>query len=217
LIKDNSIFSIWKPCNLSSFDVIRKVKRLTKIKKIGHAGTLDPFAEGVLVICTGNKTSESSSIMQSKKQYTATLKLGALTDTLDTEGEIINRKDVPNLTDDIIHKSLSMFVGTIDQRPPFFSAVKMKGIPLYKYARDDIFIRVKKRPVQVYSIELISYNQSTLVLDITCGKGTYIRSLGSDIASSLGTVGYLSALSRDRIGTFYKQNSIKYEEISGSS
>ena len=213
IIKNNSIIPVWKPCNLSSFDVIRKVKKISSIEKIGHAGTLDPFAEGVLVLCTGTKTTESSTIMGYDKSYRAHIQMGDMTDTLDTEGQIIQSIPVPSLTEENIKSALKRFIGRIMQVPPYFCALKKNGVPLYKFARSDIFIRMKPRPVDVYSLKLVSYKNSVIVIDILCGKGTYVRSLGLDIAKSLGTTGYLTALSRQSIGDFNKENSISLEHL----
>ena len=153
--------------------------------------------------------------MESKKNYHAHIHLGKTTDTLDTEGKIIQTVSIPELSNPKINDVLNSFTGTIMQTPPYFCALKKNGVPLYKFARNDIFIRMRPRPVYIYDIKIISYKKPILKIDIVCGKGTYIRSLGSDIAKALGTVGYLVALSRERVGIYNKRNSFDLEEIVG--
>ena len=210
----DKVLAIWKPKDMTSFDVVKKIQKFIPNEKIGHCGTLDPFAQGILIICIGKYTKDVAHYMNHKKKYIATIKLGSETDTLDLTGKIIkesNKKN--NFNENNIIKILNKFKGTINQIPPYFSAKKINGIKLYTFARKDIFIRKKSIPVQVHDINLLSFSSNKLIIDIECGKGTYIRSLGRDIAYSLNTYGYLHDLSRVCIGEFNENNSIKYEDI----
>ena len=187
----NTIFSVWKPKMITSTDVVRKIKNKFSLAKVGHCGTLDPFAEGVLIIVSGNKTTESEKYMSSIKTYLTTIVLGEKTDTLDNLGSIIQKKtvDKKNLKKDRVRKVLNNFIGIIYQRPPSYSAKKINGVRLYKLARKDVFVHLKPVQIEILKIELISIIGNELSIKVKCHKGTYIRQLGNDIAESLGTVG----------------------------
>ena len=209
----SEIIPIWKPVNYTSFDVVRNVRDYVGFKKVGHAGTLDPFAEGLLMICTGNKTKEVEKMMNQKKEYIAEIKLGLETDSLDSTGLIIYKKNIPIISEKKIIETLEIYKGEIKQRPPSFSALKINGLPLYKFARKDIFIHLKKRKIKIYDIQLISYSKDIIKLKIICGRGTYIRTLAKDISRSLNTVGYLDKLIRTKIGNYGINESIKIEDL----
>ena len=210
------ILNLHKPVGWTSFDVVKKVRSVIKEKKVGHGGTLDPFAEGVLIIGTGKDTKKLTSITGADKTYKARICLGEITDTLDTEGQVIEAKPVPEINADDIHKVLDSFLGTSRQVPPMFSAKKVNGQRLYKLARKNI--EVKRDPVQINikSIGLLDYLDHSLSFSVTCSKGTYIRVLGKDIAEKLGTVGYLKSLVRTQVGPYSIDDSKTVEEFQAS-
>ena len=210
------ILNLHKPVGWTSFDVVKKVRSIIKEKKVGHGGTLDPFAEGVLIIGTGKDTKKLTSITGADKTYKARICLGEITDTLDTEGQVIEAKPVPEINADDIHDVLDSFLGTSCQIPPMFSAKKVNGQRLYKLARKNI--EVKREPVQINikSIGLLDYLDHSLSFSITCSKGTYIRVLGKDIAEKLGTVGYLKSLVRMQVGPYSIDDSKTVEEFQAS-
>ena len=210
---NNQILSIWKEIGMTSYDIVRIIKKKTKENKVGHCGTLDPFADGIIVVCTGDETKNINNLMDLKKEYIAEIMFGYETDTLDKTGSVINKKKKIDLDRSKITDILNQFLGESEQTPPYFSALKFKGIPLYKYARKDIFIRKKPRSIFIDDIKLIKINKSIIQIYVKCGKGTYIRSLARDIAYKLGTYGCLSALSRISLGPYNRNNSIKLDEI----
>ena len=210
----NKVFSVWKPVDATSYDVIRKIKSNFNNIKIGHCGTLDPFAEGILIICTGSFTKKTSKYMEFSKTYVADIKIGEETDTLDLTGKVIKKnKTTPKICSLNIINAIKKFTGEIFQTPPYFSAKKIHGVKMYSLARNDIFIRTKPFKVRINYIKLISFDNSVITLKINCNKGTYIRSLARDIAYELGTYGYLSKLKRTSIGDFNKKNSISFKDL----
>tara|TARA_B110000116_G_C16661818_1_gene502123 strand:- start:243 stop:896 length:654 start_codon:yes stop_codon:yes gene_type:complete len=210
------ILNVYKPKGWSSFDVVKKIRYIVKEKKVGHGGTLDPFAEGVLIIGTGADTKRLTKITSEDKSYHATLLLGKTTDTLDTEGEVIKEKPIPELDADTISKVLDTFSGITNQTPPMYSAKKVNGTRLYKLARKNI--TVKREPVQINikTITLEEFTENTISFSLTCSKGTYIRVLGYDIALKLGTVGYLTGLIRTQIGHYRIDDSQSIKELEDS-
>jgi len=213
---DSNIYPIWKPKDITSSEVVRQIKRKYKLDKAGHCGTLDPFAEGVLIVLSNDKTAESANYMNEIKVYKATVVFGVQTDTLDPTGRILKENIVAlnNISISKIEKVLKNFSGEIDQRPPCFSAKKINGIRLYKLARNDVFVHLKPVRVFIKKIRLISYEGRELTIEVTCHKGVYIRQLAVDIAKSLGTVGYLKSLIRKSVGSFNKNNSIDLSNLS---
>ena len=211
----NCAYSIWKPADMMSGEVVRIAKKtISNGFKVGHAGTLDPFAEGVLVLCFGDKTKDVSKIMAMKKEYVGLVKLGVETDTLDKTGDVYKKNNVPKLSLAKIQKTLKSFVGNVNQTPPPFSALKLRGRCLYEYARQDIRIIKKPRTVKIHSLDLIEYDGlDSIKFKVCCGSGTYIRSLAADIAKDLGTYGYLESLERVRVGCYDKENSITIDEL----
>ena len=194
------IYNINKPIGWTSFDVVKKIRNITKLKKVGHGGTLDPFADGVLIIGVGKGTKLLTDIVNEKKSYNATLFLGEETDSLDKEGEIVKRKSVPKLNEDLVIKILNSFLGRYIQKPPMFSAKKVNGVRLYKLARKKIEVERDDQNCAIYDISLRGIENNIIEFAVTCSKGTYIRVLGSDIAKKIGTVGYLTKLTRTSIG-----------------
>ena len=207
------IYSIYKPTGWTSFDVVKKIRGITKEKKVGHGGTLDPFAEGLLIIATGKDTKQLTNISGASKSYRAILKLGKTTDTLDTEGQIIDTKPVPELNEKIIINVLNKFVGEYEQIPPMFSAKRVNGVRLYKLARENKTVERKPIIVNINNISLNSLIGDSVDFSVTCSKGTYIRVLGQDIANKLGTVGYLIRLIREKVGKFQINDSSTIEKF----
>lgn len=209
------IIPVYKPRGWSSFDVVRKVKNLTQGKyKIGHGGTLDPFAEGLLILGLGKDTKALSTISQSSKTYRAVLQLGKTTDTLDPEGKITETADIPALTERSILEVFKRFTGRQRQVPPMFSAKKMKGVRLYKLARQNKNVDREAVPVTIHSLGLIKFTRDRIEFETEVSKGTYIRVLGADIAKALGTVGYLTALVRTKVGKYLLEDSTTIEKLS---
>jgi len=204
----------WKPVAWTSFDVVKKVRSVTRVRKVGHAGTLDPFAERVLVLCLGKATKRVSRLMDLDKEYLAKVKLGVATDTLDPAGIVTDTAPVPALSRDDIVETLDRFVGTIEQVPPMFSALKVNGTRLYQLARAGKTVPRDSRKVRVYGIELIAWRPpDELELQVTCGKGTYVRTLAADLAQALNTIGHLTALTRTRVGPYGQADAIRMDQL----
>jgi len=210
------IINIDKPIGWTSFDIVKKVKRITGHKKVGHGGTLDPFASGVLILGTENDTKNLTEITKFYKSYRAELLLGAETNTLDPEGEIIDEKPIPKLNEQILLKILKSFEGMQKQMPPMFSAKKHNGVRLYKLARKNIEIERDEVDIKIDDISLVAFSKDKIIFNVSCSKGTYIRVLGSDIAEKLGTVGYLINLKRTRVGNYLIKDSISIEDFEKS-
>lgn len=213
------IINLNKPIGWTSFDVCKKVKSITKEKKVGHGGTLDPFASGVLVVGTGKDTKKLKDVSDEKKTYDATLLLGETTDTLDLEGKVIKRRKVPILSEKTIKDALILFLGDYCQTPPMYSAKKVAGRKLYEYARKNI--KVEREPVmlKIFSISLNNFDEKNISFSVECSKGTYVRVLAKDIAERLGTIGYLISLTRTKVGnyTLIKSQSIESFESTWKS
>ncbi len=204
----------WKPVHWTSFDVVRKVRHAAQVKKVGHTGTLDPFADGVLLVCFGSATKRVAQLMDLEKEYLAHLKLGRTTDTLDPTGTITETAPVPDLSRRDILQAVDRFTGEIEQVPPMFSALKVNGRRLYQLAREGLTVPRQPRTVTVYGIDLVAWRPpDELVIRVTCGRGTYIRVLGSDLARALDTVGYLSSLTRTRVGQYGVREAIKMDQL----
>ena len=210
------ILNIHKPIGWTSFDVVKKVRWIIKEKKVGHGGTLDPFAEGVLIIGTGHDTKKLTSITTEDKSYTAKIKLGEITNTLDTEGEIIETQLVPELSRMTIENVLNSFLGRSLQTPPMYSAKKVNGQRLYKLARKNIEVKREPVEIQIKHISLDHFTESTVAFSVICSKGTYIRVLGKEIAEKLETVGYLTSLIRTQVGGYSIDESQSIQEFEAS-
>jgi tRNA pseudouridine55 synthase len=198
---------------MTSRHVVDMVERLARPAKAGHAGTLDPLAAGVLVVCVGGATRLIEYVQRMPKRYTATFLLGRQSPTEDVEGEVVELPDAPVPAPEQIEVAARGFVGRIDQRPPVFSALKIRGRPAYKLARQGRSVSLPPRPVDIYRIDVKSYRYPELVLEIECGGGTYVRSLGRDLAESLGTAAVMSALVRTAIGRFVVREAIDPREL----
>lgn len=205
--------NIYKPKGMTSHDVVSYLRRITKIKQIGHTGTLDPFAEGVLPVCIG-KATRLIEYLDDDKAYIGVIKLGESTTTYDTEGEVVETSDKPVMLEDI-EKVIETFEGEIEQLPPIYSAIKVNGKKLYEYARNGESVEILPRKVNISKLEVLNYNSQKreLELSIECSKGTYIRSLANDIGKSLDTYGHLIKLIRVRAGKFYINQAVKLEEL----
>lgn len=198
----SGVFLLNKPLGISSNAALQKVRWLYRAQKAGHTGALDPLASGLLPICLGEATKFSHFLLDSTKRYQTTIQLGHSTTTGDVEGEVLLEAAVPALTEENILTVLTQFTGDIQQVPPMYSALKKEGRPLYELARKGIEIEREARPIHIYAIELLSFTENSITLDVTCSKGTYIRVLGEDIAKALGTYGHLTYLHRIKTGHF---------------
>ena len=210
---DGYIVSIWKRPDWTSNDIVKYLKPFIRPLKVGHAGTLDPFAEGVLVLCTGKMTKQVSTVMDSEKEYLVDIKCGKRTDTLDSTGEVTAIKECKPLETQKLTKVLNLFKGEIDQIPPMYSALKHKGKRLYSLARKGIEVPRQARKVLINNIELLSHDDNSIRIKVLCGKGTYIRSLARDIGHKLDTEAYVENLTRNRVGRFDKKASISAEDF----
>lgn len=209
-----SVFLIDKPVGLSSFRIVQLVRRALRIKKVGHAGTLDPFASGLLVVCAGRAaTKHISSFMEGEKEYLATLQLGVETDSQDLTGEVLARHPLGELSRVRIDDCVRSFQGERLQRPPSYSALKYKGKPLYYYARKGIEVKKEPRPVFIREIETVSWQEDRLEIRVVCSKGTYIRTLAADIGSTLGCGAHLIRLRRIRSGRFSVRDALSGSDL----
>lgn len=212
----DGIIIINKPKGCTSHDIVYKAKKITG-EKVGHTGTLDPNATGVLPLLIGKGTLLSKYLINHDKTYEVTLKLGKKRDTADSEGEVLEIKTVQkeSLNEGNVIKTLNSFIGKQQQIPPMYSAIKVKGKKLYEYARNGQRIELTPREIEIYDIELMSINQEKLEIcfKVSCSKGTYIRSLCEDIASKLNTVGYMKELKRTKVGNFDLKQAISLEEL----
>lgn len=210
---DGAAALINKDLDWTSFDVVAKLRNMLKVKKVGHAGTLDPLASGLLILCFGKYTKKVNEFQDLPKKYIARVKIGATTKTDDSEMPEENVKDIFHLNDDEIFAAVSSFVGVIEQTPPNFSAKKVKGVRLYKLARQNKDINIKSVMVTIHGIENIIINLPFIDFEVHCSKGTYIRSLARDIGEKLGTGAYLTALHRSAIGDYLSANALDIREI----
>ncbi len=205
--EDGAIINFYKPVGKSSFWIVNQIRRTIHCK-VGHAGTLDPFAEGVLLICTGKATKKVSELMDLHKVYIGDVGLGMQTNTDDVTGEVVEKKPVPALNQNMIQDILASFIGPIQQLPPMFSAKKVGGKRLYKIARKGQVVERKPSSIVIESIELLKFEDTLLKLKVTCSKGTYIRALARDIGIKMGCGGYLKSLVRTEIGPYTVNDSI---------
>jgi len=208
----NGILVVNKEAGYTSHDVVAKVKKILG-EKVGHTGTLDPNATGVLPLLIGKGTGLAKYLVNHDKTYIATLKLGEKTDTADGEGNVIERQGVKNISKEKVEEVLTSFLGKQEQIPPMYSAIKVNGKKLYEYARKGEKVDLKPRQIEIYNIKLIELNNLEIIFEVSCSKGTYIRSLCENIAEKLGTVGYMKALNRTVVGEFNIEDSVKIDEI----
>jgi tRNA pseudouridine55 synthase len=208
---DGQVLLFNKPLKWTSFDIVKKVRILTKVSKVGHAGTLDPLATGLLIVCTGKFTKKINEYMGMEKEYAGTFTLGSTTPTYDLESEPENFKDIAHLTEEQIHHATKNFIGDILQMPPQHSAIKKDGKPLYLSARKGIEVKVDPRPVTISEFVITKIELPVVYFKVVCSTGTYIRSLANDFGAALGVGGYMSSLCRTRIGEFGLENATTIE------
>jgi tRNA pseudouridine55 synthase len=211
--KDSVVINLNKPPDITSHQAGRKVQRILGASKAGHAGTLDPLAEGVLLVCLNDATRITEYLSSLEKEYIAHLQLGIVTDTLDITGSIIKEDNPSGITEDRIIRVLGQFKGELMQVPPMFSAIKLKGVPLYKLARKGITIQREERRVFIGMMELLSFSPPEFVVRVRCSKGTYIRSLARDIGEALGVGAVVKRLQRTAIGHFKVEDSVSFEAL----
>ncbi|MBQ8166355.1 MAG: tRNA pseudouridine(55) synthase TruB [Lachnospiraceae bacterium] len=210
----DGIINVYKESGYTSFDVVAKLRGILKQKKIGHTGTLDPMAEGVLMVCLGKGTKLVDMITSGSKEYEATMRLGISTDTEDITGEILSKADVPeDLSKEQIIRVIESYIGEYNQIPPMYSAIKKDGKKLYEYARSGVAIEREPRLVEIFSIEDIQVNIPDISFKVHCSKGTYIRSLCRDIGEKLGVGGTLTGLTRSEVHGFLLKDSLKLSQI----
>lgn len=213
MVEPFGFLNINKSAGMTSHDVVAKLRRNVRLKKVGHAGTLDPMATGVLIICVGGATRLSEYVMVSTKRYQARVRLGITTDTYDVEGEIQQTRDPSGITRTQVEKALEAFRGDIQQLPPMYSAIKQNGQKLYDLARAGKTVEREPRRVQIDQLELTDWSMPELTLDVVCSAGTYIRSLAYDLGEFLGVGAHLAGLVRLASGAFLLEQSIKLEDL----
>lgn len=210
---DDSVLLVDKPRGWTSFDVVNKIRHVFRLRKVGHAGTLDPMATGLLIVCTGVQTRAVGEFMGLEKEYDATMTLGARTESFDAEMPVIERKPLDGVSPGQVADVLAGFVGRQLQLPPMWSAVKKKGRALYTYARKGQTVERSPREVTIAALTLVSCALPEVRFTLTCSKGTYVRSLVDDIGRRLGCGAYLSALRRTRIGSYRVEDALSMERI----
>ena len=209
----NGVIALDKPIGLSSNDAVQRVKRLFSAKKVGHTGSLDPLATGVLPLCLGEATKFSQYLLASDKKYWTKIKLGVATDSGDADGQVISTGSVEGIAFEVIDQALEAFRGEFDQVPSMFSAVKHNGQPLYKLARQGIEVERKARPVTVFENEILDFEGDELTLSIHCSKGTYVRTIAEELGEALGCGAHVAALRRTMAGPFGEDDLVTLEEI----
>ncbi|MHB1414762.1 MAG: tRNA pseudouridine(55) synthase TruB [Chloroflexota bacterium] len=209
----DGILNICKPLGPTSHDIVNRVRRLSGQRRVGHAGTLDPAAAGVLLVCLGQATRVIEYMANYDKEYLAEIMLGQTTDTYDAAGRPTSAAIVPQFSREQVAAALASFVGTIWQVPPAYSAIKQAGQPLYRLARAGKEVQIPARQVEVHSIDLLEWDTPTLCALIRCGKGTYIRSLAHDLGQKLGSGGHLRSLVRTASGRFHIRDAVTLEEL----
>jgi tRNA pseudouridine55 synthase len=211
--EEGRVLLINKPLNWTSFDVVRKIRYLIKVKKVGHAGTLDPLATGLLIICTGKFTKKINEYMAKEKEYTGTITLGATTPTYDLESKPENNKPFENICETDIKNAAATLTGTILQIPPIHSAIKKDGKRVYELARRGEDVKLEPRPITISEFEITTIQLPVIHFRVVCSTGTYIRSLANDFGQLLKCGGYLSRLCRTRIGEFTLSNALSIEKF----
>jgi len=212
----DGIINVYKPVGMTSHDVVNKIRRIVGTKKVGHTGTLDPDAEGVLPICINRGTKVADMLTVSDKRYTAEFKLGIITDTLDIGGTVLEERSV-NVTKQQIIDVIKNFVGVIEQVPPMYSAIKVGGRKLCDLARKGIEVERKSRTVEIYEINIIDVKEKHFTIDVKCSKGTYIRTLGNDIGEKLGCGAVMTKLVRTQSSIFKIEDSVKLEDLTSEN
>jgi len=210
---EGRILLINKPLDWTSFDVVNKLRYKLKIKKIGHAGTLDPLATGLLIICVGKMTKRIEDFMGLEKEYTGKFILGQVTPSYDLETEVSEQKDISLLTEDKIKEAVHPFIGRTSQLPPLHSAIKIGGKRAYEFARQGKEVELKSREIEIKAFDITDINLPEISFKIVCSKGTYIRSIARDLGNALGVGAYLSQLCRTRIGNYLLKDALSIEQV----
>jgi tRNA pseudouridine55 synthase len=210
---EGKVLLIDKPLKWTSFDMVKKVRWMTKIMKVGHAGTLDPLATGLLIICTGKYTKQINEFMGMPKEYTGSLVLGATTASYDLEHAPENFKSIDTITESAIQEATTQFIGTILQMPPQHSAIKKDGKRLYESARQGIEVKVDPRQITIHEFEIVKIDLPHVEFRVLCSTGTYIRSLVHDFGQALGMGAYMSGLRRTKIGALHVEDAMQWEEL----
>lgn len=213
----NGVLNIFKPKGMTSFDVVRQVKKVCNTSKVGHTGTLDPEATGVLPICIGKATKIIDYIMNSEKVYEVEFKLGVKTTTYDLEGEVLEERSTEALNEKQILEAVNTFIGEYSQVPPMYSALKQNGVRLYELARKGIEVERPGRNITIYNLENIKINNPMVLMKVTCSKGTYIRSLCYDIGEKLGVFATMTSLNRSKTSVFNEENSINIKDLTSEN
>jgi tRNA pseudouridine55 synthase len=213
VFEEGRLLLIDKPLRWTSFDVVRKIRNLTRTKKVGHAGTLDPLASGLLIVCTGKFTKKINEYMAQEKEYTGTITLGAVTPTYDLESEPTDFKTCGDISLTKLQEATKKFTGAILQTPPIHSAIKKDGKRVYELARRGIDVQLEPRPVTISAFEIVKAELPHVTFRVVCSTGTYIRSLANDFGAELGCGGYLSSLCRTRIGSFLLTDALSMDEF----
>ena len=210
----NGFINLFKPPGITSMEALRRIKRITgQRQKVGHGGTMDPLARGVLPVCFGQATRLMDHIVGGVKRYRVEITLGVTTSTYDEEGEVVKTGDALGVTKDMVEESLRPWIGVVQQTPPMYSALKIDGKRLYKLARAGIEVERKARPVEIHDIQIMEFATPKLVLEVECGKGTYIRSLAHDVGEALGCGGHVADLERLLCGGFPVEEAVTLEQL----
>ena len=212
-VEDGRMILINKELHWTSFDVVKKIRNLVRIKKVGHAGTLDPLATGLLIVCTGRMTKQINQFMNLEKEYTGTMVLGKTTPSVDLETEIDKETSIEHITEEDVINTAEKFTGNLMQTPPIYSALKKDGEPLYKKARKGENVKIEPRPVELKEFEITEINFPLTRFRLVCSKGFYVRSLVRDFGESLGVGAYMSSLERTRIGDFKIEDAQSIDEF----
>lgn len=216
VFEEGKVLLIDKPFRWTSFDAVRKIRNLIRIKKVGHAGTLDPLATGLLIVCTGKFTKKINEYMAQEKEYTGTITLGATTPTYDLESKPENFKPFEQISVEQLMETAKQFTGQIMQTPPIHSAIKKDGKRVYELARKGVEVKLEPRPVTIYEFEIVKADLPNVEFRVVCSTGTYIRSLANDFGEALECGGYLSSLCRTRIGEFSLKDAVTVEQFERS-
>jgi tRNA pseudouridine55 synthase len=214
--EEGRVLLINKPLQWTSFDVVRKIRNTIKIKKVGHAGTLDPLATGLLIVCTGKFTKKINEYMSQQKEYTGTFTVGAVTPTFDLESEPENFQSIEGISEEMIFEASQKLTGEIMQVPPIHSAIKQNGKPVYLLARKGLEVKMEPRKIIIHKFEINDINLPVVSFKVVCTTGTYIRSLAHDFGQALGCGAYLSSLCRTRIGEFKLEHAMSMAEFARS-
>jgi tRNA pseudouridine55 synthase len=212
-LKAGKIVAIDKPAGWTSFDVVNKLRRMTGVKKVGHAGTLDPFATGVLLVCFAGATKQVDALMGLEKEYEGTFELGVETDSHDVTGKVIAQHPVPELSREQIEQAVRRYVGEIMQTPPMFSALKRGGRRLYELARKGEQVELEPRKVRIYAFDVLDVALPEIRFQLTCSRGTYVRALARDLGKDYGCGAFLKTLRRTRVGQYVASSALSIEQF----